>query len=187
MMFTRAVFSEGDAARPITASQPPERACKTSKHYRSRLARPLFFRACARRSRLSGNRGLMLACSSTSTRRAPSSRADEVAVEHLDGAPTDDPRHLSRLEAHLGSGLDRDGRPDQELAAALAPARDVDQAVHGLAQEHFSSTSRTTKPDCCSYRAPHPRTACAAIMTLGAATQRPLVSLALRAARSCET
>ena len=37
----RAVFSEGDAARPITASQPPERACKTSKHYRSRLARPL--------------------------------------------------------------------------------------------------------------------------------------------------
>jgi hypothetical protein len=42
-MLTRAVFSEGDAARPITASQPPERACKTSKHYRSRLARPLFF------------------------------------------------------------------------------------------------------------------------------------------------
>jgi hypothetical protein len=27
-------FSEGDAARPITASQPPVRACKTSKHYR---------------------------------------------------------------------------------------------------------------------------------------------------------
>src|SRR6516225_4124094 len=40
-MLTRAVFSEGDAARPTTASQPPERACKTSKHYRSRLARPL--------------------------------------------------------------------------------------------------------------------------------------------------
>src|SRR5215472_8517624 len=35
-MLTRAVFSEGDAARPITASQPPVRACKTSKHYRSR-------------------------------------------------------------------------------------------------------------------------------------------------------
>src|SRR5262244_1196245 len=33
MMLTRAVFSEGDAARPITASQPPVRACKTSKHY----------------------------------------------------------------------------------------------------------------------------------------------------------
>jgi hypothetical protein len=41
----RAVFSQGDAARPITASQPPGRACKTSKHYRSRLARPLFFKA----------------------------------------------------------------------------------------------------------------------------------------------
>src|SRR5262249_24473436 len=40
-MFGRAVFSEGDAARPITASQPPGRACKTSKHYRSRFARPL--------------------------------------------------------------------------------------------------------------------------------------------------
>jgi len=26
MMLTRAVFSEGDAASPITASQPPERA-----------------------------------------------------------------------------------------------------------------------------------------------------------------
>src|SRR6516165_3301076 len=35
-MCGRAVFSEGDAARPITASQPPVRACKTSKHYRSR-------------------------------------------------------------------------------------------------------------------------------------------------------
>ena len=35
-MLTRAVFSEGDAARPITASQPPGRARKTSKHYRSR-------------------------------------------------------------------------------------------------------------------------------------------------------
>src|SRR5262249_49169694 len=35
-MLRRAVFSEGDAARPITASQPPVRACKTSKHYRSR-------------------------------------------------------------------------------------------------------------------------------------------------------
>src|SRR5215831_12114881 len=35
------VFSEGDAARPITASQPPGRACQTSKHYRSRFARPL--------------------------------------------------------------------------------------------------------------------------------------------------
>jgi hypothetical protein len=34
-------FSEGDAARPITASQPPGHACKTCKHYRSRLARPL--------------------------------------------------------------------------------------------------------------------------------------------------
>src|SRR5215813_13532855 len=40
-MLTRAVFSEGDAARPITSSQPPGRACKTSKHYRSRFARPL--------------------------------------------------------------------------------------------------------------------------------------------------
>jgi hypothetical protein len=30
MMLTRAVFSEGDAARPITASQPPVRACKTA-------------------------------------------------------------------------------------------------------------------------------------------------------------
>src|SRR5262245_20205138 len=40
-MSGRAVFSEGDAARPITASQPPVRACKTSKHYRPRLARPL--------------------------------------------------------------------------------------------------------------------------------------------------
>jgi hypothetical protein len=40
-MCKRAVFSEGDAARPITASQPPGRARKTSKHYRSRLARPL--------------------------------------------------------------------------------------------------------------------------------------------------
>ena len=30
------VFSEGDAARPTTASQPPGRARKTSKHYRSR-------------------------------------------------------------------------------------------------------------------------------------------------------
>ena len=44
-MCGRAVFSEGDAARPITASQPPVRVCKTSKHYRSRLARPLFFKA----------------------------------------------------------------------------------------------------------------------------------------------
>ena len=44
-MCGRAVFSEGDAARPITASQPPVRACKTSKYYRSRLARPLFFKA----------------------------------------------------------------------------------------------------------------------------------------------
>ena len=35
----------GDAARPITASQPPGRTWKTSKHYRSRLARPLFFKA----------------------------------------------------------------------------------------------------------------------------------------------
>ena len=35
-MLTRAVFSEGDAARPTTASQPPGRARKTSKHYRSR-------------------------------------------------------------------------------------------------------------------------------------------------------
>src|SRR5262249_45450802 len=43
-MLKRAVFSEGAAARPITASQPPGRACKTSKHYRSRLARPLFFK-----------------------------------------------------------------------------------------------------------------------------------------------
>src|SRR5262249_32050573 len=41
-----------------TTSQPPERACKTSKHYRSRLARPPFFRACTRRSRLFGNRWL---------------------------------------------------------------------------------------------------------------------------------
>src|SRR6516164_11215245 len=82
--------------------------------------------------------------------------------------------NFSRSKAAGAS--DRDGRPYQELAAALAPARDVDQAVHGLAHEHFSSTSRTTKPDCCSYRAPHPRTACAAIMILGAATQRPLVS-----------
>src|SRR5262245_39089445 len=40
-MCARAVFSEGDAARPITASQPPGRARKTSKHYRARLARPL--------------------------------------------------------------------------------------------------------------------------------------------------
>jgi hypothetical protein len=44
MMLTCAFFSEGDAARPITASQPPGRARKTSKHYRSRLARPLFFK-----------------------------------------------------------------------------------------------------------------------------------------------
>src|SRR5262245_36537296 len=44
-MSGRAVFSEGDAARPVTASRPPVRACKTSKHYRSRLARPLFFKA----------------------------------------------------------------------------------------------------------------------------------------------
>src|SRR5215467_12792847 len=29
MMLTRAVFSEGDAARPTTASRPPGRACKT--------------------------------------------------------------------------------------------------------------------------------------------------------------
>jgi hypothetical protein len=42
-----------------------------------------------------------------------------VAVEYLDGASTDVPRRLGRLEAHLGSGLDRDGRPYQELAAAL--------------------------------------------------------------------
>jgi hypothetical protein len=39
MMLTRAV-SEGDAARPITASQPPVRACKTSKHT-VKVARPL--------------------------------------------------------------------------------------------------------------------------------------------------
>jgi hypothetical protein len=38
-------FSEGEAARPITVSQPPGRPCKTSKHYRSRLAKPLFFKA----------------------------------------------------------------------------------------------------------------------------------------------
>src|SRR5262249_57228630 len=44
MMLTRAV-SEGDAARPITASQPPGRACKTSKHYRPRSRGPLFFKA----------------------------------------------------------------------------------------------------------------------------------------------
>src|SRR5262245_24781528 len=44
-MLTRAVFSEGDAARPTPVSQPPGRAHgKTSKHYRSRLARPLFFK-----------------------------------------------------------------------------------------------------------------------------------------------
>src|SRR5262249_26960418 len=133
------------------------------------------------------NRWLMFVYSSTSTRQSPSSRVDAVAVEHLDGAPAQVSRHLGRLEAHLGSGRDRHGRPDQELAAALPAPRDVDQAVHGLAHEHFSSTSRTTKPDCCSYRAPYPRTACAAIMILGAATRRPLVSLALRAARSCET
>jgi hypothetical protein len=50
------VFFEGDAACPITASQPPGRACKTSKHYRSRLARPLFFKACTHKSRSSSNR-----------------------------------------------------------------------------------------------------------------------------------
>src|SRR5215475_12949276 len=34
-MLTRAVFSEGDAARPITASQPPGRACKTAARQQS--------------------------------------------------------------------------------------------------------------------------------------------------------
>src|SRR5215470_39511 len=53
-------------------------------------------------------------------------------------APTDDPRHLGRLDAHLGSGRDRRARPHQESTAALAPARDVDHAVHGLAHEHVA-------------------------------------------------
>src|SRR6516162_8247438 len=44
-ILTRAVFSEGDAARPITASQPPVRARSDYRAYRSRLARPLFFKA----------------------------------------------------------------------------------------------------------------------------------------------
>src|SRR5262245_29420275 len=47
--------------RPIRASQPPRGACKTSKHYRSRLARPLFFGACTHKSRSSGDRWLMSA------------------------------------------------------------------------------------------------------------------------------
>jgi hypothetical protein len=55
-MLARAVFSEGDAPRLITASQPPGRACKTSKHYGSRLARPLLLRACTHKSRSAGNR-----------------------------------------------------------------------------------------------------------------------------------
>src|SRR5262249_32438995 len=114
----------------------------------------------------------MFVYSSTSTRQSPSSRVDAVAVEHLDGAPAHVSRHLGRLEAHLGPGRDRHGRPDQELAAALPAPCDVDQAVHGLAHEHFSSTSRTTKPDCCTYRAPYPRTACTAITTSSAGAEQ---------------
>src|SRR5262249_52433653 len=48
-MLARAVFSEGDAARSITASQPPVRARKTSYLSRTRLARRLFFRPCTQK------------------------------------------------------------------------------------------------------------------------------------------
>src|SRR5262249_57326037 len=123
---------------PPNNGKPPPSAHARLASIRSRLARPHFFRACARRSRLSGDRWLMFARPLTPTRRSPSSRADAGAVEHFGGAVADVARHRGRLEAHLGSGRDQDGRPDQEPAAALAPARDVDHAAHGLAHEHVA-------------------------------------------------
>jgi hypothetical protein len=84
-----AVFSEGDAARPITASQPPGRACKTSKHYRSRLVRPLFFKPGTHKSRLSADRWLMFARAPTRSLAAanpPRSRTvAHTVARHLAG------------------------------------------------------------------------------------------------------
>ena len=63
-------------------------------------------------------------------------------MEDFDGAPADDPRHLRRLDPHLGSGFDWHARPDQQLAAAGAVAGDVDRAVDGVAHEHHRPRSQ---------------------------------------------
>src|SRR5215469_3100901 len=72
---------------PITASQPPARAC--NKHYRSRLARPLFFKPCTHKSRLSADRWLIFAKAPTRSLAAanpPRSRTvAHTVARHLAG------------------------------------------------------------------------------------------------------
>src|SRR5262252_10745826 len=129
----RAVFSEGDAARPTTASQPPERACKTSKHYRSRLARPLLSKHY--RSRWQGRSCPRLLQTrfqrraKTSTRASKSASVTNAAISFVIRPPIglclpqmDDWATLSKTKERTHSGRDLSPQEWRGPAQAHKPA-----------------------------------------------------------------
>src|SRR5215470_9462014 len=119
-MLTRAVFSEGDAARPVTASQPPGRARKTSKHYRSRWQG----RSCHRLLQTRFQRR-----TKTSTRASKSASVTNAAISFVIRPPIglclpqmDDWATLSKTKERTHSGRDLSPQEWRGPAQAHKPA-----------------------------------------------------------------